>query len=292
MKTLAFCIIATMASVCTYGQEDTTATNTPQGPVEISTSDTTRIELKNSYITIIKKNPGSTYVIESDDDDKEHIGRADREDLTWWTGIDIGVNGMLGENYRTELPDEIGYLEPEYGKSRYIALNVLQYRARIVGDYVGLTTGLGIQWYSWKYSGDNSLQLSADTLFAVPSGDRNVTKSKLRATYLAVPLLLEFNTSDNPAKSFHISTGVVGKLRLENMYKEKYSFEGDEYKQSIKGALGMNTWQADAFVKVGYRNVSLFGQFGLTPLFDSQNAANEDIYSFAVGLSFSFNDID
>jgi hypothetical protein len=94
--------------------------------------------------------------------------------------------------------------------------------------------------------------------------------------------MLEINTSLDPKKAFHISAGVVGKIRIGNMYKQKYSFEGDDNKTSIKGDLGLNRWAADAMVRVGYRKFTLFGQVGLLPLFD--NANTQDVYTFSAGI--------
>src|SRR5690554_4424432 len=116
----------------------------------------------------------------------------------------------------------------------------------------------------------------------MPSGDKNITKNKLRVSYLAVPAMLEFNTSLDPHKAFHISAGVVGKVRIENMYKQKFSLAGNENKTSIKGDLGMNRWAVDAMVRVGYRRLTVFTQVGLMPLFD--NANTDDVYTFAAGL--------
>lgn len=276
MKTLTALLAACALALAAQAQSDST---------RISTPDTTRIELGRSQITIISKNPKPTVV-------KETSRRDITNSLTWWDGFDIGVNGIMSSNYRTELPEGLSFMEPEYGRSRYVAMNFAQYKIRLINDYVGFTTGLGVQIYNFKFSGDNTLNLG-DSLWSIPTGERNVSKAKLRASYLVAPALLEFNTSLNPSRCFHITAGVVGKFRLENMYKEKYRFDGADTKETVKGDLGFNRFQADALLKVGYRGVSVFGQVGLLPLFDSKNAANNaDLYTFAVGLSFSFNDND
>lgn len=291
MKTLTT-IFATLLAVVLFAQEpekkDTTKTQSVSiqidddgvkviGENEDGTeADTTRIELKNSYITIVKKYDED----EEDEDDDWDPKYA----LTWWNGIDIGVNGILNEDYGFSLDQNptSGMLEPEYGRSRYIAFNFAQVKGRIVKDYVGLTTGLTFQFYNYKFSGGDELVFNQDSLFLAPTGERNVTKNKLRATYIGVPLMLEINTSLDPKKAFHISAGVVGKIRIGNMYKQKYSFEGDDNKTSIKGDLGLNRWAVDGMVRVGYRKFTLFGQVGLLPLFD--NANTNDVYTFSAGI--------
>ncbi len=239
-------------------------------------SDTTRIDLKNAQITIVSKNKSC------DGDDGKDSENSIKYQLTWWNGIDIGVNGILSGNHDFNLPNSTGFLEPNYGKSRYIAFNMGQVKGNIVKDYVGFTMGLTFQIYNYKYSGDNKFVFENDSLFSMPSDDMNITKNKLRATYIGIPAMLEFNTSLDPDKAFHISAGVVGKLRIENMYKQKFSFEGNDNKTSIKGDLGFNRWAADAMVRVGYRKLTFFAQAGLLPLFDNSNT--DDVYSFAAGL--------
>lgn len=241
--------------------------------------DTTRIELKNASITIVGKSSGSGNF---EDGDAKDGGNSKKYQLTWWNGIDIGVNGILSGNHDFNLPASTEFLEPEYGKSRYIAFNFGQVKGRIVKDYVGFTMGLTAQIYNYKYNGSNEFAFVGDSLFSFPSGDKNITKNKLRATYIGIPAMLEFNTSLNPKKSFHISAGVVGKFKIENMYKQKYSLDGNSNKTSIKGDLGFNRWGADAMVRVGYGKLTLFTQVGLLPLFDNDNT--DDVYAFAAGL--------
>lgn len=243
-------------------------------------SDTTIFELKNRMVTVIKYNKSSCVDDEVEDGESATFSKSYR--LTWWNGIDIGVNGVLSGNHDFKLSGSTDFLEPKYGKSRYISFNMGQVKGRIVKDYVGFTMGAAIQVYNYKYSGENEFVFAGDSLFSIPSGDKNITKNKLRVSYFAVPAMLEFNTSLDPRKSFHISAGVVGKIRIENMYKQKYSLAGNENKASIKGDLGMNRWAADAMVRVGYRRLTVFTQVGLLPLFD--NANTDDVYSFAAGF--------
>lgn len=235
--------------------------------------DTTKIELNNAYITIVSK-----VKEEDEEDEKDHDNKYQ---LTWWNGIDLGVNGILGENHDFQLGDA-DFLEPKYGKSRYISFNFAQTKLKIVKNYVGLTTGMSFQIYNYKYGGGTEFSFSGDSLLAFPSGDKNITKNKIRVSYFAIPLMLEFNTSLDPDRAFHISAGVIGKVKIENMYKQKFSFEGDDNKTSIKGDLGFNTWQVDAMVRIGYRRLTLFTQVGMLPLFDNKNTP--DVYTFASGF--------
>ncbi|HKL39770.1 MAG TPA: hypothetical protein VJ894_03775, partial [Cryomorphaceae bacterium] len=72
------------------------------------------------------------------------------------------------------------------------------------------------------------------------------------------------------------------KVRIGNMYKQKFSLDGNDNKTSLKGDLGLNRWAADATLRIGYKRLTVFGQVGLLPLFDNDNT--QDVYPFAVGL--------
>src|SRR5690554_6817737 len=53
-------------------------------------NDTTRIELNNKSVIVVSKS-------KSNEDDKKTGGSAYRNSykLTWWNGVDLGVNGIL-----------------------------------------------------------------------------------------------------------------------------------------------------------------------------------------------------
>ncbi len=262
---------------------DSSKTGSEQNQSEIaksdsSYSDTTRIDLNNAYITIISKNKRS-------DISQEKKDKNDKYDLTWWSGVDVGVNGILGRNRDFALGDESAFLEPRLAQSRYIAFNFAEVKARIVKDYVGITTGLTFEIYSFKYGGSNEFVFAGDSLFSSPSGEKNITKNKLRAEYVGIPLLLEINTSDDPDRAFHISAGVIGKVRLGNMYKQKFDIDGDNSKTAIKGDLGLNRWALDATARIGYGYWTVFAQVGILPMFDNDNTG--DVYNFATGIAFT-----
>lgn len=238
-------------------------------------SDTTKIKLNRTTVTIVN------------DDDENNTscwgwGESQKYSLTWWNGIDLGVNGILSDKHDFNLDPEVEGLEPDYGKSRYISFNFAQIKGSIVGDYLGLTTGLTFQFYSWKYDGENEFIINGDSLLIEENTSKNITKNKLRTTYIGIPLMLEYNTSENAKRAFHISAGVIGKVLIGSMYKQKYNQDGHSYKVSTKGELGFNRVQVDALARIGYRRLTLFAQVGLLPLFDNNNTP--DLYSFSTGF--------
>jgi len=278
MKTLNTLIALMLFISVGLAQNETDSTAVKTAKQDTLVADTTKIELKNAYITIISK---GEKVDEKDWKWEDGFGES-KYQLTWWNGIDLGLNGMVGPDYDLKFPDGTEGLRPDVWRSRYIAFNFAQVKARIVKDYAGLTTGLTFQIYSWKYDGGNEFAYGNDSLYIFENTGKNITKNKLRAEYLGIPLMLEFNTSLDPDRAFHISVGAVGKVRLGNMYKQKFDQDGDKNKTTIKGDFGFNRWQVDAMARIGYRRLTIYGQVGLLPLFEADNV--DDIYSFSAGF--------
>jgi len=278
MKTLNTLFALLLFASVGMAQSETDSTAVKMTKSDTVTADTTKIELKNAYITIISKGEK----VESNDWDWEDGIGDEKYQLAWWNGIDLGFNGMVGPDYDLKFADGTEGLRPDVWRSRYIAFNFAQVKARIVKDYVGLTTGLTFQIYSWKYDGGNEFSYGNDSLYITENTSKNITKNKLRAEYLGIPLMLEFNTSLDPDRAFHISVGAVGKVRLGNMYKQKFDQDGDKNKTTIKGDFGFNRWQVDAMARIGYKRLTIYGQVGLLPLFEADNV--DDIYSFSAGF--------
>jgi len=248
-----------------------------------SQSDTTRIQVGNKFITIITKG-GDIKQPEVKITQAKHGNKAA---LTWWNGIDFGLNSFMDANYNFGIGGEFDFMNPRTFQSRYISANFAAVKLRLIGDYVGLTSGMTFQIYNFKYGRSNSF-VFGEELGVIDAGDATLDKNKIRAEYFGIPLLLEFNTSLDPRKSFHITTGVIGKVRLGNMYKQKGEIDDDRFKSTLKGDLGFNRWGADAIVRVGYGWFTAFAQVGLVPMFSSNNAP--DIYPFAAGIVFTIND--
>ena len=101
-------------------------------------------------------------------------------------------------------------------------------------------------------------------------------------TYLQVPLLVEFNTSTDPEKTFHIALGVVGQYRIASRTKQKFDDGTYEYKKVDKDSYNLNPFGVKAHVSLGYRSFTVFAEYSLTPLF--QVNRGPELYPGAVGL--------
>ena len=245
--------------------------------------DTTKIKMKNSTVIIInEENP------EVDDwKDDEWEDRNRKYELTNWSGVDFGFNGFLDSDGES-LGDSLGYLEVNPFGSRSFSINFWEAKIRLVKDYVGITTGAGIQWNNYRLKNDYTLANVSDSLVAFQDSTISLNKNKFRTTWVNVPLLLEFNTSLKKEKSFSIAAGFVGGFNLESMYKQKYKQDGEKFKTSVKNDFNVEPFRLEGMVRLGYGNFNMFATLQLTELFEKNTGP--EIYPFSVGVSlFAFD---
>lgn len=198
-----------------------------------------------------------------DKDDKP-----EENEYAHWAGFGIMANGFLNSSGKISAASDAKFLELDYAKSIGANFNLLEKRFPIFKEYIGLTTGLGIQWNRYMLKNNVDVFSNQDSTFGVTNSFINYRKNVLRATYLQAPLLLEFNTNKNPEKAWHLSVGVVGGIRIGSSLKTKWSEDDKTRKERVKSNFNFNPFQAYATAIIGYHNVNLYVNYGLTEIFE------------------------
>ncbi|MCF8334934.1 MAG: DUF2807 domain-containing protein [Bacteroidales bacterium] len=236
---------------------------------EVIDSDTTVIRMGRSKISI-------------DDKGNINIGKEDKKQTFngHWSGFYLGINGYMTNDDNLTPPDNYDELDLTYEKSIDVQLNIFEQNFNLVREKLGLVTGLGLHWNNYRFDNDVKLDGNADTLaFEEPDADKNYEKSKLVATYLTVPLFLEYQTNDdNDADSFHISAGAVGGLRIGAHSKNIVNGNKSKQRQDFH----LSPFRADAAVRIGWGKINLYGSYGLVTLF--KNDKGPELYPFSVGI--------
>ena len=251
-----------------------------------SQADTTRIMLGGKQVILIDMNENVT--INADDDDEEpKTPRELSQELTFWGGIDLGVNTLFNANGVNAAPDDAAWLDTEEIRSLSWSFNFYEEKIRLIKNHVGILTGAALTYNSYGIKTNARIQHNADSTFAtqIPDSVYRFSKNKLRATYLRVPLMLEFNTSEDPERTFHLAVGAIGGLRIGSITKQFYEIDGQEYRDRVKSDFNLNSFTLDAAVRVGYRNFTLWANYGLTPLFE--DGKGPEVYPLSVGLSLA-----
>jgi len=233
-----------------------------------------------------------------------------RNQFTYWSGMDVGLNMLLGPNGSTELPEESEYMELDQANSRFVSINFMEQKIEFGSHHFGLLTGLGWEFTSYRLRGNELLQFDRDSVYAVAVESPEYQKNKLRQSGFRVPLMLEFNTKrakmptadeiliaardtvggKKPVdlhftnkKNFHVALGVVGTWYYDSMYKQKYRAHGAVQKDIDKGDHYLLPYRAAAAVRIGYGSLNLFAEYALTSLFEKNKGP--ELTPFNVGLT-------
>ena len=239
--------------------------------------DTTRIKLGKKTIVIIE------------DDDEERGDDDERGDRTregHWAGFGINTNGFLNADGKIATGDAAGFLELDHARSIGFNFNLVEKRFPIFREYVGLTTGLGIQWNRFALKNNVDVMVSADSTYGVENTTVDYKKNVLRSTYLQIPLLLEITTNKDNDKAWHISAGVVGGIRIGSSLETKWEDAGKTNKDRVKSNYNLNPFEAHATAIVGYGDISLYVNYGLTQVFEKDKGPNYAPVSAGILVNF------
>lgn len=265
MKKLLGISIMTVLTAAVYGQEEV--------------KDTTRVNLGKVEVLIVETNDNSSDTIKINP--KEH-----RHNEAHWAGVDFGFTVLMNDAGGSTFPAD-PYLKNDIARSHVWNFNILEHKFKIVKEYVGLTTGLGFSLNQVSFDNNFILGTSSDSTFAIQDTIIGYDKNKIRATYLTVPLLLEFNTNKNNDKGFYLAAGVVGGLRIASRYKTVHKMDGEKVKAVQKGDYNLNPFKLDATVRLGYGTFGAFASYNLLPLFESGSMASV-AYPLTAGLTLNF----
>ncbi len=267
MKTLLSTIALTFV-VCLANAQSTPA-------------DTARFPLGDSEIWVISKTDSARHSITINDTTRSKVSK---EALTYWAGLDLGVNFLLNQDRKVNFSDEESWIENDPARSLSWRFNFLEERIRLYKDYVGLTTGAGFTWNSFTFTDNTRLITNSDSTYGVIDSIPEYDKNKLRVTYLNVPLLLQFNTNTDPERNFHLSVGVIGGLRIGSRTKQTYEFNGENNRSTVVDDFNLRPVTVDATARIGYRNFVLWANYSLIPMFREDKGPT--VYPVSVGVSF------
>lgn len=195
----------------------------------------------------------------------------------------MATNGYFNTTGGLNVPKQYNFMDLDYSHSFNFQFNIIERHFNIHKNYVKVVTGMGFDYHIYALA--NRVNLNPDTSFTWGVKDTsgaNFLKNRLRCTYLQVPLLLEFNTSSNPDKTFHIAMGVIGEYLIASRTKQVLENNKTEFKRVNKDNYNLTPFALKAHINAGYGGWTLFAEYNLTPLFD--NGKGPELYPFAAGI--------
>lgn len=240
--------------------------------------DTTKIKLGDMDITIVE------------DMDKKHDWRMDddrkgKKFKGHWAGFEMGFNNFVDEDYSLSRNASNQFMDLNTSRSWNVNINFHQASFGLIGKNFGLVTGLGLEFNNYFFDGNNSI--TKDSLGNIQSlpYDSEVSKSKLTATFLNMPVLLELQLGKGSRhKRINITAGIIGSVKLGSHTKVVY--KENRKKEKDSGDFNINPLRFGLTARLGYGNLQVFGNYYLTSFFEKDKAP--ELYPVSVGLAFSF----
>ena len=228
------------------------------------------------------------------------IGKPEKkESQGHWGGVSFNAVSMaqFQGDIEVDVPtwgsrEELGLAINDVAESYRIELNPFEYRLRLLGEFVGLTTGLGFDW--WHIGVRDQRQLVFNDSLNIVQADFSISsnaqmkKNQLDGVYLRLPLLASIRTAKSGSKGMHIEAGLVAAYLIHGKYTYEYKLGGQT--TTVIRDFPISPIQVNARLGIGFKNVSLLSEANLTSFFDENPADQPNLHAFSVGLHFAFND--
>ncbi|MQY80171.1 MAG: outer membrane beta-barrel protein, partial [Bacteroidetes bacterium] len=264
MKKLVIVLLVFTIGIGSYGYPDTTRVKVDKNEVvkiaddnqgtDISIGekgfikyndkdDTIKVKIGKKGIKIIENEDGTSIdIIDLDEIEDQKDFKYKRKFKGHWKGFEMGLNNLSTEKFSLSLPASDNFMNLNTGKSWNVNINFLHYGLGLIGNNVGIVTGLGLEFNNYRFDHDNTIMkdldgmIVEDTSYGLP-----LEKSKFATSYLTVPLLLEFQVpAGKRNKRLFFSAGVIGGLKIGSHTKVVYKEDGNRQKVKDRGDFNLS----------------------------------------------------
>lgn len=216
-----------------------------------------------------------------------------------WRGISFNALSMA--QFQGNLEDysatwgarpDLGLITDDAAESFRVSFNPFEKRQKILGEFFGLTTGIGGDWIRLSVTDNRRLRYdeNSETVFSdtVNTNNYDVRINRLNAVYLRVPILASVHLFRSGGEGLHVEGGLVGGYLIHGKYNRAYRLGNTE--TVTEEDFPIAPLQISARLGVGFGKVSLLGEAALLPFFDENPADSPSMHSFSVGLQIALSD--
>jgi hypothetical protein len=228
---------------------------------------------------------------EWDDDDEDDELETVK---TRWGMLDIGFSTYLynGDKKLIEHDgDMINPMKQQLWPSFNVNLQIFRQKVSLINNYVNLMYGFGFNYHQYEF--DNNVLIQEETrqvMFDVDPVDRrgrpiSLDKNRLRTWYITIPVMLNFETNPKDSdKSFRLSAGGFGGLRISGNLKTEYDISSTETETIKKDDFNLNQFRYGLRGEIGYGWINLYGSYALNGMFDEDGDGGYDVAPLNVGI--------
>jgi len=255
--------------------------------------DTSKIRIGNKKYTVIVDDDKQIKIITDEDEQvitedirgkRRHEHKTKRRMDGTWGGFELGVANFINTDYKFALPSGGEFMDLKVANSLDFNFNFAEKSLGIIKNYVGIVTGLGLQYTNYRFTDDFSLTKMDDGILAKPT-DVDLFKNRLSIWHLNLPLMVEFQIpvyGEN--KRIKLAAGVIGGLRIGSRQVQKFMVNDEKQKIKIRDDFYLRNFNYGFTARVGYGDVALFANYYPQTLFE--NCMGPEIYPVTVGIHF------
>jgi len=251
--------------------------------------DTSKIRIGNKKYTVIVDDDKEIRILTDEDSDviiqdhkKFHRNKPGHRMDGTWDGLEVGLANLSNADYKLELPDNAGFLDYRMNQSWGFNLNFAEKSLGIIGNYVGLVTGLGYEYQQYMLTNDINL-VKTEGGITGEALDIDLTKNRFSMSYLTLPLMMEFQIPvSGENHRIKLSAGVVGGLRLGSRQVQKYEASGGKEKIKTKDDFYLRDFRYGFTARAGYGDFTLFATYYPQTLF--VNGKGPEVFPVTFGV--------
>jgi hypothetical protein len=201
----------------------------------------------------------------------------------------LGVNNLVTNN-------QLAHSDFRYWGSHFYELGLAS-STRIFknNNLLHARYGLSLMYNNLRPT-DNRYFVEAGSITNLVNSPIHLKDSRFRNVYIAVPLHLEFDFSGKEVKDgknvfkthqgFRLGVGGYAAANIKSKQILEYEIDGHDVKEKTKGNYNVNDFIVGTSAYIGYKDVSLYAKYDLTPVFH-KNIQDQNNISF--GLRWDWN---
>ncbi|MBX2845024.1 MAG: PorT family protein [Saprospiraceae bacterium] len=210
---------------------------------------------------------------------------------TRWFTFGLGPNlvhnqGDFSLGTANQISEDFGNLR--FGNSTNVEIGIVQQKLNLSKHKLNLQWGLGLDNNKFSFEEDFVIDQDANEYIRTTEGINGSTKkNRLSATYVQVPLMLNYESSTRHYNSIRISAGGFAGLRINSNQKIKFRDRDDngingkkKYKESDDFNLENVVYGLKG--ELGYGPVNLYAKYNLNDLFKEE--VGQDLQLLSVGI--------
>jgi hypothetical protein len=207
-----------------------------------------------------------------------------------WSGFEFGLNNYVVQDLDFNLPEENSFMDLKPNLSWGFSLNLPEVSIPLFCKYMGLVSGLGLEWNNYRFSQNIDLITDSTGVIAPQYIDQDVMKyqkNSLNALYLNIPLIYEIQIPVNKKdKRIFLGVGVVGGVKLASKTKKTIDYEGKESTIRNSDDYNLNPFKYGLTARFGYDDAQVYVNYGLSTLFEKDGGP--ELFPVSAGLRINF----